>query len=302
MGYPARPGTVGRLASYPNVIRAVLASLQLSIADAASLPPPTGPYQVGITRHTIEHFNPRDPLAPNKVSTAFLATIFYPTLQKPGGAPELYLNPKTAAYFENSWNYTWGGPVGQPPYPTILFGPGGGGPPVEGSTIPLAELASHGYTVIGLDHPFEQPFLRYPNGTGAYGIDIDFNDLQLLEAIYRTRLVDNAVLLKRLPKLVQQLKAPFNISHFGALGYSLGGAASFGSMYGDARFVSGLNPDGSLFGRPSSVFADVKKPVFLLASEYHSGEGEQADSSWQIFLSRQTGYVREIFVIGTTHY
>lgn len=310
---------IGRQAVYSNAILWILAFSRVSVVSALGLPQPTGPYHVGVIKHTIEYFNPNDPLAPNNISTAFLATIFYPTSQKPEGEPKPYLNPETAAFYEETWNYTSGtlgsitstvqkdapflkGSVGKSSHPTILFGPGGGGPPVEGNTILLSELASYGYAIIGLDHPFEQPFLRYPNGTGVIGADIDYNNAELITTIYNTRLVDNNVFLERLPELVRELKAPFNITHIGALGYSLGGAAAMGSMYDHSHLVSGLNLDGSLFGRPNSTASDVKRPVLLLASQGHSGEGEIHDSSWTTFLAWQTGYVRELSITGTTHH
>ncbi|KAI0161844.1 hypothetical protein GGR52DRAFT_561347 [Hypoxylon sp. FL1284] len=201
-----------------TLVVTLLAILNASgISHATSIPAPTGPYQVGVRTYTIQHLNDHDPLAPNNVSTAFLATVFYPTAQVPKGAPQPYLNPETAAYYEEYWNYTTGvlasltstvqrdAPFlelnGSNPHPTILFGPGGGGPPVEGNTILLADLASHGYAVVGLDHPFEQPFLRYSNGTGVFGVDIESDDL--LTPIYQNRLEDNAVFLdEHLPRLV----------------------------------------------------------------------------------------------------
>ncbi|KAI1382729.1 uncharacterized protein F4822DRAFT_95135 [Hypoxylon trugodes] len=294
-------------------------ALQVPTASTINIPEPTGPYQVGVSTHTIKHFNANDPLAPNNVSTAFLATIFYPTLQKPEDAARPYLNPETAAYYEKSWNYTSGvlssitstvqknapflqGAVGESPYPTILFGPGGVGPPVEGSTILLSELASYGYTVIGLDHPFEQPFLRFPNGTGVYGIDVDLNNTQLLDAIYETRLIDNAAFLESLSIFVETLKAPINTTHIGVLGYSLGGAAALGSSYYDERIISGLNLDGSLFGRSTSANADIKKPILLLGNQEHHTGAQTEDITWDIFIALQTGSLREMSINGTTHH
>lgn len=302
-------------------MRSVLITLlhQVGVVGAVSIPEPTGPYHVSTSTHMIEHFNPNDPLAPNNVSTAFLATIFYPTLQKPACKPQPYLNPETAAYYEKSWNYLPGllasitstlqhdapfleGPAGKSPYPTILFGPGGVGPPVEGSTIMLSELASYGYTVVGLDHPFEQPFLRFPNGTGVYGVDVDYSDIPLLDAIYETRLVDNAVFLEYFPELVRKLNAPINTTHIGSLGYSLGGAAALGSMYSDDRLVSGFNLDGSLYARLNSTNADIGKPVLMLGSEFHHTGGEITDITWTTFFSHQSGYVREMSIKGTMHH
>ncbi|KAI2607176.1 uncharacterized protein GGS25DRAFT_532405 [Hypoxylon fragiforme] len=298
-----------------------------STATPPSLPPPTGPYNVGVRKYTIEHLNTHDPVAPNNVSTAFLATIFYPTLQKHQGPLLPYLNPETAASFEQSWNYTNGtlasitstlqpnasildpkelaGKASQS-LPTILFGPGGGGPPVEASTILLSELASHGYAVIGLDHPFEQPFIRYPNGTGVFGVDIDYGSGDLLTALYDMRVGDNAAFLStHLPALARGGELPLSTANVGALGYSLGGAAALGSLQseGGGLLVAGLNLDGTMWGAPAlnSSAADVRRPSFLLGNEGHGGE-DGGDYTWVSFPVWQTGPRWKMLVNGTSHH
>ncbi|KAI4859856.1 hypothetical protein F4820DRAFT_438591 [Hypoxylon rubiginosum] len=288
-----------------------------SIAFGAALPPPTGPYQVGVRKYTIEHYNDHDAVAPNNVSTAFLATVFYPTTQIPKGELKPYLNPETATYYEEHWNYTsgtlasitstvqWDAPFLETDgssYPTILFGPGGGGTPVEGSTILLSELASYGYAVIGLDHPFEQPFIRFPNGTGVVGL-LDDESWITAEQIYDTRLEDNAVFLDlHLSKLVRELKLPFGTTHLGAFGYSIGGAAALGSAQDSSRLVSGLNLDGTFVGKPAlnGSAADLRKPAFLVGSAGHMPV-EGGDPTWISFPRWQTAYQRFILINGTTH-
>ncbi|KAI8960791.1 hypothetical protein F5Y11DRAFT_328461 [Daldinia sp. FL1419] len=306
------------------VVVALLIALSISgTTEAVSLPPPTGPYQVSIRKYAIDYYNDHDPVAPNNVSTAFLATIFYPTLQKPQGAPKPYLNAETAAFFEQNWHYSNGtlssitssvqenAPFLEPKsvsdgplhLPTILFGPGGGGPPVEGNTILLSELASHGYAIIGLDHPFEQPFIRYPNGTGVTGIDLDNIDVDLVD-IYNMRLNDNSVFLDRhLSELVRKFKLPLSTTKLGAFGYSLGGAAALGSLQGHGQIISGLNLDGTLIGSPASnsSAADERRPAFLIGSEGHGGVG-QGDNTWVTFPQWQTGWQRKININGTTHH
>ncbi|KAI0100922.1 hypothetical protein GGR51DRAFT_551266 [Nemania sp. FL0031] len=297
-----------------------LTILQGCLTQAVALPPPTGKYNVGVSKHTIKHYNPLDPLAPNHVSTAFIATIYYPTLQEPVGPPQPYLEPELARIMEQQWNYSQGflstltstlqpdapfleGPVGESEFPTLLFGPGGGGPPVKGNAILISELVSYGYTVIGLDHPFEQPYIQYPNGTGVVGVDIDYNSALLLDAIYLTRLVDIGVFLDYFPKLVQELQAPINMTNLGAFGYSLGGAAAIGSLYNNDRFVSGLNLDGGLYLREAlnDSLADTKKPVLFLGNEQHTGQNE-LDPSWETFPAMQTGKFRLFSINGSTHH
>ncbi|KAF2967257.1 hypothetical protein GQX73_g6344 [Xylaria multiplex] len=296
--------------------------LQGGLVRATALPPSTGKYHIGVSKHTIKHYNPHDILAPNNISAAFIATIYYPTLHKPDSKPQPYLEPELAAILEAELNYTSGflstvtsalqynapfleGSVGGSGFPTLLFGPGGGGPPVAGNTILISELVSHGYTVVGLDHPFEQPFLRYPNGTGVEGVNIDYTSTDVLQGIYNTRLVDTAAFLDYFPELVQKLGAPFSTTHIGSFGYSLGGAAAVGSIYHDNRLVSGLNLDGALYG-PQLILndsrADVKKPVLFLGSELHTGEDAIHDITWGTFPLWQTAYFGKFTVNGTMHH
>ncbi|KAJ8109629.1 hypothetical protein ONZ43_g6080 [Nemania bipapillata] len=267
------------------------------------------------------HYNDNDVLAPNNISTAFLATIFYPTKQAPEGKPKPYLNPETAAFYESSYNYTPGvlasltsniqedapflrqGDLrGIASFPTLLYGPGGAGPPTEGSTILLSELASYGYTVVGLDHPFEQPFLKFPNGTKVFGVDFDEDSVDIVGGIYNTRLVDNAAFLQQFPDLVRKLDAPFNVDHFGLLGYSFGGAATLGTtLEEEKKFHLGaaLNIDGPLWGRVTGNSSDVDlhKPVLLL------GEEQLIPPAWSTFSSWQTGpYFRKILINGSLHH
>ncbi|KAI5861964.1 hypothetical protein GGS23DRAFT_597982 [Durotheca rogersii] len=312
-------------------LRAVLVSLVAilppsTVTHAASLPPPTGPYYVGVRKYTIEHYNARDPLAPNNVSTEFLATVFYPTRQKPQGAPRPYLNPETAALFEQSWNYSAGTLAGltstvqpdapfldvgtAPPHPTLLFGPGAGGPPTEGDTVLIAELASHGYAVFALDHPYEQPFVRFPNGTVVTGVPIDYTSLALIRAIYDTRLVDNAALLDQLPALAARHRLPFRTARLGALGYSLAGAAAIGTLQREqeargaagARVAAALDLDGTLFGGPAEdgPAADARAPTFLLGNEAH-GAPFGGDVSWLTFPPRQSAPTRRLLITGSRH-
>ncbi|KAI0536626.1 hypothetical protein GGR58DRAFT_514414 [Xylaria digitata] len=279
-------------------ITAFVTLLQRGLVYATALPPPTGKYHIGVSKHIIEHYNPHDILAPNNISTAFIATIYYPTLHKPGSKPQPYLEPELAAILEAELNYTSGflstvtstlqynapfleGPVGGSGFPTLLFGPGGGGPPVAGNTVLISELVSHGYTVVGLDHPFEQPFLRYPNGTGVEGVDIDYTSTEVIQGIYNTRLVDIVAFLDYFPELVRKLGAPFSTTHIGSFGYSLGGAAAL--ILNDTR-------------------ADAKKPVLFLGSELHTGEDAIHDITWGTFPLWQTAYFGKFTVNGTMHH
>ncbi|KAI0004381.1 hypothetical protein F4779DRAFT_73697 [Xylariaceae sp. FL0662B] len=282
-----------------------------------SIPPSKGPYHVGVKKHAIPHLNRKDPVAPGNASTSFLATIYYPTLEKPKENKTEYLDPVTASLYAEVYNIT---PVtlssltsslardarglvgGKRPYPTLVFGPGLGGPPTECYTILSSELASYGYVVIGLDHPYEQPFVRYPNGTGIIGLPIVYNySYPLIISSYEMRLEDTTALLDYLPALQTKTGIPINLTHIGAFGHSLGGAAAVGSMLDDSRVRAAINMDGTFWGTPAenTTAADVKGPVFLFGEE--GNIGANGDATWGTFPLWQTGYWRQILVNGSLH-
>ncbi|KAI0970499.1 hypothetical protein F4678DRAFT_472984 [Xylaria arbuscula] len=220
-------------------------------------------YNVGVSKHTIKHYNPRDILALNNISTAFLATIYYPTLHKSSQEPKPYLEPELAAILEAQLNYT----AGFLSFSDLL-------------SATWRALVSHGYTVVGLDHAFEQPFIRFPN-------------------------VDTVALLNYFPELVQELRAPFSTTHIGSFGYSLGGVAAVGSIYADDRLVSGLNLDGQLIGQRevrNDTAADTGKPVLFLGNGLHTGQDVAHDITWGTFPQQQTAYFGKFLVNGTMHH
>ncbi|KAH8193849.1 hypothetical protein TruAng_011983 [Truncatella angustata] len=233
-------------------------------ADAISIPPTTGHYHVGVRKLEIPYINTGDPIAPNNVTTSFLATAFYPTSQKGSTKQSPYLDPATAALYEVLKNLTIG-TIGNltsalardapavhdlTAFPTLIFGPGGWGPPTEFYTILLSDLASHGYAVFGLDHPYEQPFVRYPNGTGLYGLPLSFDtgDVDFINTLQTIRVNETIAFIDRLPLVAELLGAPLNQTHIGTLGHSLGGAAALGAALKDERISSGINMDGEFWG------------------------------------------------------
>ena len=282
------------------------------------LPPLTGRHNVGKMQYVWNHTTLNDPVSPNKTGNSLLLSFFYPTASEPKGVRP-YLDHTTARVFENTWNYTagtlsgitsqvqWKAPfldksTEQPQHPTLVFGLGGGGPPSLCYTALLSELASQGYVVAAIDHPYEQPYLQYADGgPGYFGLPVVFSfNMSFANDIYKMRLADTTAFLSFFPELVEELKAPFNTTHFATFGHSLGGASALGSMLHDPRIIGGINLDGLLFGdlAGNGSIADQKRPVMLLGNEMHTPGNE---GTWGTFPRAQTGWWREILVNGAAH-
>ncbi|KAI0147073.1 platelet-activating factor acetylhydrolase [Xylariaceae sp. FL1272] len=285
------------------------------------IPQPTGWYYIGTRKFEIPFLNTEDIFAPGNTSTCFIATLYYPTLQKPCGPGKPYLDPVDAVLWETYTNYTAGtlagltshlqhnapfapAPEGSAAFPTLLFGPGGTGPPTETYTILISELVSRGYVVAGLDHPYEQPFVRYPNGTALYGVPLDYQiTAAAASAVYEFRVKDNVHFIEIWPDLVSDLGAPWTTTNLGAFGHSLGGAAAAGTalLIGPEILASTLNIDGALWNATNdTATADTKRPALLLGGSYHTPE-ESGDVSWTIFPEAQTSWWRTLLVQDALH-
>lgn len=288
-----------------------IVTLLAQAAFAIPFPPPTGPYHVGYTQHVFNHTTPNDPVAPQNASSILLGTLYYPTAEVPipGNNTAPYLDPTTATlwgdilqYPNNSlrnlttWNVFKGLPLNTKAHkPTVIFSPGGGENAIMYNML-TTDLASQGYTVLALDHPGEAPYLQLPDGReGVYGIDITAVwNRTLQEAVYRMRVADILAAVRELyPPLVEEFNAPFNTTHYLAIGHSLGGAAAAGALAVEESIIGGVNLDG-LFVETM----DVKKPFLMLAGAEHTPE---IDPSWSPFSKNQSGWYQWLNVTGSSH-
>jgi hypothetical protein len=193
-------------------------------------------------------------------------------------------------------------------YPTLIFGPGGAGPSTDCYTSLLSELASQGYTVAALDHPYEQPFLQYPEkGPGIFGLPLNFSgNLTFYNTVYDFRLSDTQAFIGAFPWIVRQFNYPFNTTHVALFGHSLGGAVAIGATHkiknSTSTILGALNLDGTLFGAMNNSDArriDVKKPVLMLGNG--APHSYATDKSWLTFPLAQSGWWRQVTISGSSH-
>ena len=282
------------------------------LASTEPIPEPSGEFNVGMRRFVVDFTNPDDPTSPNNVSTGYLATIYYPTKDDPA-PPAPYLEPELAQIYADVWDFDiahltttmrWNAsflPGKHSAGPSLVFGPGGWGPPTDGFRILLSDLASHGYTVAAIDHPHEQPFLRFPDGTGLVGLPVNYSsDLEFIDAFHPVRVREMLHFVDYWPKLVKKLCAPFQTRKLGAFGVSFGGSVALNAAIESDNTAAAINLDGSIFGHAAANLSssDAKKPTLLLGFEGHVAS---LDESWNNFTSRQSDWWRGIYVDGTVH-
>lgn len=293
--------------------------------DKSYFPEPPGSYYVGKTQHVFNLTNPESPVTVYNDTDAYIVvTILYPTEQEP--APETsskYMDYELARLIEEGWDITtgelqklWTPMQWQPPVifdlpaelkllPTLIFSPGAG-MPCSSSTLATSDMASHGCTVLCIDHPGEAPYLQIPytNGTaGVYGFPIYYDwalDKEVLREVYDRRKRGVGSLLQLYPALVESFGAPFNTSSYLHFGFSMGGSLGSDILARHDDVLAGVNYDGifhdTYLGRPT---ADVRKPFLMLGSEQRR---EWADPTRGWFQGNQTGWCRDLRVLGSFHY
>jgi hypothetical protein len=294
----------------------LLSLLPTALSLNLTLPTPLGPYLVGVTTLELLDTTRLDPLAPDVRPRDLMLSAFYPIqhVRRYDLAPSF--SPLYAAYLDASL----GLPAGlaesvtsaaylnaylHPSTPTaprlLLFSPGYGNGRQD-YTATLTNLASLGYIVVALDHPFDSAFIEYPGnrtairvnttiGTpedAARTVDIRVQDLRSVLNFLST----NATFARQIPGVHGTL----DVSSVGVFGHSLGGAASASAISSDSRFSCGVNLDGSFWG--PVVQTGVSRPFFLISSAVHN---QTNDETWAGFLNNTKGEKLEVSVKGSTH-
>lgn len=283
--------------------------LLFTLAGAASLPAPSGPFDVGFSQHVIPHKTPNDPTP--GLGSELLIHLYYPTQDTEPASTVPYFEPESEVIWNEVVQLPEGSllnlttdlrgnasfldvPTGRP---TVLFSPGGGVNAWMYYGL-LADLASHGYTVLAIDHPGEPPALRWPNGTESIGWDIHLPYTpEMIHEMHIYRVADLEATLSWFTGFVGNTSAPFDTSNFFAMGHSLGGSASVAIVPSHPKVRAAVNVDGA-FPEPETVVTDVGRPVLLLSSINHT---TQYDPSWAVFQEHQTGWWESLSLYGSGH-
>jgi pimeloyl-ACP methyl ester carboxylesterase len=161
-----------------------------------------------------------------------------------------------------------------PHYPVLLFT----GPFNRfQNTFETEEMASHGFIVVGIDHPYDSDLVVFPDGRRiSAGHEAGYLDLTSDDALARSRVMVERRLAVRVADteyVLDQLKlwnesdrnrffGRLDMSHIGMMGHSFGGAVTAEVCRADPRVRAGLNMDGTLFG--TAKREGVPKPFFFM--------------------------------------
>ena len=291
-------------------VAALLGSLWLELGTEITLPPPTGPSEVGRAIYDWTDDQALDTLAPVPgTKRELLVWIWYPTT--PGESSAVvddYVPAAVAAAVQRIRTGIFGFltkdvtkvhahslrkarvSTQQQLYPVLILRGGASSEVWNYSTL-AEDLASHGYVVVGLDAPYRTGVVVFPDGRvlrrtsennpelceGKTGQELD----HCLNRILSAWIADMAFVLDRLQQLTTsdpsgKFTGRLDMTRVGVFGHSFGGtqAAQFCSQ--DSRCKAGVDVDGFLHG--SVMQTGIHRPFMFLLS----GQGDFSSSDAEV--------------------
>jgi dienelactone hydrolase len=278
----------------------LLSLLAISTVKALTLPPPDGQYGTASSQMLLTDRSRQDPYATALGGSHFRQVVvssFYPVALRENCVDHItqYMPNATAAFYDQQLG-AFGIPAetfaslqlthcnardhrglkGQQ-FPVVLFSPGLGNSRLIYSAMAQA-LASKGYIVITIDHPYDADIVEFPSGSTALAANITTDEQ--IEAALEVRFSDVSFVLDELrsPQLSRKLlgdKVRINQKQYAIYGHSLGGATAAVAASSDVRLTAAVNLDGTFFG--SVVSCGAIKPLLIVS---HEGKNLTSDPSW----------------------
>ena len=291
------------LAAIPNLGLTVCAIVLSVVFPVFEFPRPTGPYSIG-TSVTALADRARHETAPGALPgpREIVVQAWYPAENIPSGTRDFYQPKEIVGGLMSQLAFVrthsiLGAPVsrigGQ--LPLVIFSPSWGGDRRQ-DTFLFEELASHGYVVVSLDHPYGTGMTVFPDGrvvrntTGGW---LDFASSETLnrstlrvERELDTRVADVRFVLDELSHTtgpLSHLASRINPDLAGIIGHSFGGTVAAEACWQDKRFKAAVNMDGLMMGKSAEM--GVEQPFLSMSDNMPlppSGEKPAIDEATRI--------------------
>lgn len=153
-------------------------------------------------------------------------------------------------------------------------------------------VASHGYHVVSIDHPYDASFVEFPDGRQVYGTVNSITPETMAKAA-KTRQEDSKFVLDQLGEasVIRKLNPGatdgLDVRRSAIFGHSLGGSNAANVLLDDPRMMGGINFDGTVYG--PGLDTDETRPFMLFGTGVHNATN---DSSWSTFWSHLKGWKR----------
>jgi dienelactone hydrolase len=206
-----------------------------------------------------------------------MVQIWYPAEAAPGAKPARYFVDRRAKPGLRHWNLALlrthavvvDAPVSadEQTWPVLIYSPSWHGQANQNTCL-AQELASHGFVVVGIDHPYSSLRTVFPDGRIARAVPTPFLDFSSDESMRRCfrrneRLLENRVEdVALIVRHLDQLPGRADVERMGVFGFSFGGAVAAECCRRDSRFRAGINMAGTMFG--SSAEEGIERPFLFL--------------------------------------
>lgn len=268
-------------------ILAIIIILTLFIIPQLEIPKPTGKYIVSQTVFRWADSSRPEVLTDNSNDSREVVTIIWYPAEPGTGANAPYFSGLSAvsnALIESGEVAQWevmGLPFirsqnlfnaevasNESSYPVFILSPGNG-TNIEFYNILASEIASHGYIVVGLNHPYDVAAVELSNGQVApydkvqWSLEPSAHQAYISERI-KVRTADTLFALDQLEVLNSSTDSPFagrmDLDLIAVAGHSLGGITASEACKADSRFLACLNFDGLQKGGPFSMEETADPP------------------------------------------
>ena len=270
---------------YTSVMVALPALLPVFTFDQ-----PHGPYSVGTTLyHFVDKERLDDYSADPTDHRELMVQLWYPSEQKTTEEAEPYIRDVSAitqglehALSFPAWTLSHLGLVkthaysniplssAEQKYPILIFSHGMTGFRSQ-NTFQVEELASYGYIVVGIDHPYDAAATVYPDGREILIQTHNLSGFEGLDEHMPLWTKDVSFILDRLEQLNRQdeqdlFTGRLDLDRIGMFGHSYGGATAAQMLMKDARIKAAINMDGTLYGDPMPS-TGLTKPYLQMNGE-----------------------------------
>jgi dienelactone hydrolase len=278
------PGAWSSTAAWAMLVAVLLSCGLSAVLPMFRFPRPTGPFAVGTrVMHLVDASRVEDLNPAGGRKRELMIQVWYPAVpSRDPRAPYRRRQETTllSSYQSVLWTDSrWNAPVTAEggPFPVLLYSPGWTGRRTS-DTFLVEDLASHGYIVVGIDHPYNSGPIAFPDGRVLPPLKSDSMNFytKSAEQIRATgdaelgrQTADTRFVLDQMQAMAADPNSPFylrlNAENAGALGFSFGGAVAAQASALDPRIRCALDMDGSLFGEVQRE--GLPKPFMFLQED-----------------------------------
>lgn len=248
------------------------------------LPPLTGEYAVGRVSYDFADSTRQDPFVPaSKQPREVAVKVYYPTDAAKAGASTPYAEGLEVDALALALHYPidvietdlrahaiTDAPLSSAAatFPVVLFTGDIGSTALYYAGL-LEDLASHGYIVVAVSHPYSSTFTVLSDGRMALPVSSGSADTTKAAAgrdqIGAVWTADVGFVFAQLEKLNSDDKrfaGHLDLAHTAIIGHGFGGAVALSVAASDSRFVGGISLDGRILGDTASKTLD--KPIMFI--------------------------------------